>query len=110
MSELKKMNAGYNKLTIKAGTYPKQDRDVDVIGYSTHIVVACDLPEETVYKMTKAMATNVDTMSAVVKAIAGLTPKMMAVDIGVPFHKASRSSTRKSGHCSRKGRLPHSPT
>ena len=38
------MNAGYNKLTIKAGTYPKQDKDVPVIGYSTHVVVACDLP------------------------------------------------------------------
>src|SRR5690606_2353822 len=45
MDQLKKMNAGYNKLTIKAGTYPKQDKDVPVIGYSTHIVAACDLPE-----------------------------------------------------------------
>ncbi|MCK7491131.1 MAG: hypothetical protein MZW92_04750 [Comamonadaceae bacterium] len=47
MAELKKMNAGYNKLIIKAGTYPKQDKDVPVIGYSTHLVVACDLPEDT---------------------------------------------------------------
>ena len=60
MDALKKQNPGYNKLIIKAGTYPKQDKDVPVIGYSTHIVVACDLPEDTVYKMTKAMATNVD--------------------------------------------------
>ena len=97
MAELKKMNAGYNKLTIKAGTYPKQDRDVDVIGYSTHIVVACDLPEETVYKMTKAMAANVDAMSAVVKPIAGLTPKMMAVDIGVPFHKGAAKFYKEAG-------------
>src|SRR3972149_4023627 len=42
MGELKKMNPGYNKLIIKAGTYPKQDKDVPVIGYSTHVVVACD--------------------------------------------------------------------
>jgi hypothetical protein len=97
MAALKKQNAGYNKLTIKAGTYPKQDKDVGVIGYSTHIVVACDLPEDTVYKMTKAMAQNVDTMAAVVKPIAGLTPKDMAIDIGVPFHKGARKFYKEVG-------------
>ena len=89
MAEMKKANPGYNKLTIKAGTYPKQDKDVPVIGYSTHIIAACDLPEETVYRMTKAMAQNVDAMAAVVKPIGGLTAKDMAVDIGVPFHKGA---------------------
>ena len=97
MSELKRSNPGYNKLVIKAGTYPKQDKDVPVIGYSTHIVAACDLPEDVVYKMTKAMAENVDTMAAVVKPIAGLTPKDMAIDIGVPFHKGAEKFYREKG-------------
>ena len=89
MAELKKMNPGYNKLVIKAGTYPKQDKDVPAIGYTTHIVAACDLPEDVVYKMTKAMAAGVNDMAAVVKPITGLTAKDMAVDIGVPFHKGA---------------------
>ena len=89
MGALKKENPGYNKLTIKAGTYPKQDKDVPVIGYTTHIVAACDLPEDVVYKMTQSMAAHVDDMAAVVKPIAGLTAKDMAVDIGVPFHKGA---------------------
>ena len=89
MGALKKENPGYNKLTIKAGTYPKQDKDVPVIGYTTHIVAACDLSEDVVYKMTKSMAAHVDDMAAVVKPIAGLTAKDMAVDIGVPFHKGA---------------------
>jgi hypothetical protein len=89
MAELKKANAGYNKLTIKAGTYPKQDKDVAAIGYTTHIVAACDLPEDVVYRMTRAMATNVGDMAAVVKPITGLTAKDMAMDIGVPFHKGA---------------------
>jgi TRAP transporter TAXI family solute receptor len=97
MGKLKKMNPGYNKLTIKAGTYPKQDRDVPVIGYSTHIVAACDLPEQTVYQMTKAMAANVGSMSAVVKAIEGITPKDMALDIGVPFHKGAAKFYKEAG-------------
>ena len=97
MATLKKENPGYNKLVIKAGTYPKQDKDVPVIGYSTHIVAACDLPEDVVYKMTKAMAQNVDTLAAVVKPIAGLTPKDMAVDIGVPFHKGAAKFYKEVG-------------
>ena len=97
MNELKKSNPGYNKLVIKAGTYPKQDKDVPVIGYSTHIVAACDLPEDVVYKMTKAMAENVDTMAAVVKPIAGLTPNDMAVYIGVPFHKGAAKFYKEKG-------------
>lgn len=97
MAELKKQNAGYNKLVIKAGTYPKQDKDVAAIGYTTHIIAACDLPEDVVYRMTKAMATNVNDMAAVVKPIAGLTAKDMAVDIGVPFHKGATKYYKEVG-------------
>ena len=97
MNELKKSNPGYNRLIIKAGTYPKQTTDVPVIGYSTHIIVACDLPEQVVYTMAKTMAANVETMSAVNKAIAGITPKDMAVDIGVPLHKGAAKFYKEAG-------------
>jgi TRAP transporter TAXI family solute receptor len=89
MAALRKENPGYQELTIKAGTYPNQKADVKVIGYSTHIIVSCDLPEDVVYKMTKTMAAHVDTMAAVVKPITGLTPRAMAADIGVPLHKGA---------------------
>lgn len=97
MAGLKKMNPGYNRLIIKAGTYPKQDRDVPVIGYSTHIVVRCDMPEAVVYNMTKVMANNIDDMAAVVKAIHGVTPKDMAIDIGVPLHKGAARYYKEVG-------------
>ena len=54
--EMRKLNPGYTLVTIPKGTYPKQDKDVKVIGYATHIVVSCKLPEDTVYTMTKTMA------------------------------------------------------
>ena len=97
MAALSKANPGYHKLIIKAGTYPKQDHDVPVIGYSTHVVASCDLPEDMVYKMTKAMAEHVDAMAAVVKPITGLTPKDMAVDIGVPLHKGAAKYYKEKG-------------
>lgn len=97
MAAIKKLNAGYNRLVIKAGTYAKQDKDVPVVGYSTHLVVACDLPEDTVYTMVKTMAANVATMASVNKAIEGLTPKEMAVDVGVPMHKGALKFYKEVG-------------
>jgi TRAP transporter TAXI family solute receptor len=97
MNELRKSNAGYTKVTIKAGTYPKQDKDVPAIGYTTHIIAACDLPEDVVYTMTKTMATHVNDMAAVVKPITGLTAKEMAVDIGVPFHTGAAKYYKEVG-------------
>ncbi|MHB8907326.1 MAG: TAXI family TRAP transporter solute-binding subunit [Syntrophales bacterium] len=97
LADMKKINPGYSKLTVKAGTYPKQNKDVDVIGYATHIVASCDLPEEMVYKMTKAMAANVSDMAASNKSISGLTPKIMAEDIGVPLHKGALKFYKEAG-------------
>lgn len=97
MEALRKMNPGYQKLMVKAGTYPKQDKDVPQIGYSAHLVVSCDLPEQMVYTMVKTAAANIDTMATVNKAMAGLTPKEMAADIGVPFHKGAIKFYKEAG-------------
>ncbi|MGH8686861.1 MAG: TAXI family TRAP transporter solute-binding subunit [Burkholderiales bacterium] len=97
MQGMKAANAGFNRLVIKAGTYPKQDQDVPVIGYSTHVIAACDLPEDVVYKMTKTMAAHIEDMAAIVKAMHGVTPKDMALDIGVPFHKGAMKFYKEVG-------------
>jgi len=97
MDALRKVNPGYHKLIIKAGTYPKQGKDVPVIGYSTHLVVACDLPEDTVYKLLKVMAAHTNDLASVVKSMTGVTPKDMAVDIGVPFHKGAIKFYKEAG-------------
>jgi len=70
---------------------------VPAIVYSAHLVVACSLPEQTVYQMAKAMAANVADMAAINKAMTGLTPKMMAQDIGVPFHPGAAKFYKEVG-------------
>lgn len=97
VAKMQKINAGYKRIYIKAGTYPKQDQDVPVIGYATHIVVGCGLPENTVYQMAKVMASHISDLASVVKATKGLTPKMMAQDIGVPFHKGAAKYYKEVG-------------
>ena len=53
--DMSKINPAYKLVTVPKGTYPKQDKDVQVIGYYTHVIAACSLPEDTVYKMTAAI-------------------------------------------------------
>jgi uncharacterized protein len=97
LNAMKKLNPGYTLNTIPKGTYPKQERDVQVIGYATHIVASCKLPENMVYGMTKAIAQNTQQLSAIVKDIRGLTPKGMAEDIGVPFHSGAARFYKEAG-------------
>jgi TRAP transporter TAXI family solute receptor len=97
VAEMKKINAGYSKGVIKANTYPKQDKDVDAIVYSAHLVAACSLPADQVHAMLKAMVANLPDLVAINKAMDGLTPKMMAVDIGVPFHPGATKFYKEVG-------------
>lgn len=97
LDAMRKINPGYTLVAVPKNTYPKQDKDVNVIGYATHIVVSCKLPDDLVYKMTKAMADNVANMAAVNKAMTGLTPKAMAEDIGVPLHPGAAKFYKEAG-------------
>jgi uncharacterized protein len=87
---LQKINKGYDRRIIKAGSYPKQDKDIQTIGTWTHLVASCKLPEPLVYNITKALASNVENLGNVVSAVKGLTVKDMASDVGVPYHPGAR--------------------
>ncbi len=94
---MKKLNPGYTLVTVPKGTYPKQDGDVKVIGYATHIVASCKLPEDMVYAMTKAVAANTSSLGAVHKDMKALTAKAMSEDIGVPFHPGAAKFYKEAG-------------
>jgi TRAP transporter TAXI family solute receptor len=94
---MKKLNPGYTLITIKKGSYPKMDHDVKVIGYATHIFVSCKLPADEVYTMTKVIADNTKTLSAVAKAIAKQDVADLGADIGVPFHPGAAKFYKEKG-------------
>jgi TRAP transporter TAXI family solute receptor len=94
---MKKLNPGYTLVTVPKGTYPKQEKDIQVIGYATHLVVSCKVPADTVYTLTKTIATNIPQLANTVAAIKGLTPKEMAEDIGVPFHPGAAKYYKEAG-------------
>jgi len=94
---MRKLNPGYTKLVIPAGSYPKQTKDVPTIGYATHVIARCDLDADVVYKVLKGMVDHQKDLAAVANAMAGTTPKMMAEDIGVPMHKGAMRYYKEVG-------------
>lgn len=97
IDDMRKINPGYTLVTVPKGTYPKQDKDVKVVGYATHVIASCKLPADMVYTMTKTLAANVPSLAAVNKAMATLNPKEMAQDIGVPFHPGAARFYKEAG-------------
>ena len=93
---LQKINKGYDKRVIKAGSYPGQDKDVQTIGTWTHLIMRCSTPEDLVYKVTKALAKSTDDLGNVVSAVKGLTAKELAIDVGVPYHPGARKFYREA--------------
>ncbi len=96
LRELQKINKGYDKRVIKAGSYPGQDKDIQTIGTWTHLMMRCSTPEDLVYKVTKALAQNMDNLGNVVSAVKGLTAKDLATDVGVPYHPGARKYYREA--------------
>jgi uncharacterized protein len=93
---LQKINKGYDKRVIKAGTYSGMDKDVQTIGTWTHLMMRCSTPEDLVYRITKSLAQNTDHLGNVVSAVKGLTAKELAIDVGVPYHPGARKFYREA--------------
>jgi TRAP transporter TAXI family solute receptor len=92
-----KLNPSYKLITLPKGTYPHQDKDLSVIGFYTHVVASCRLPEAEVYTMTKTIADNTKTLGTVAKDILKLKPVGMAADIGVKFHPGAAKFYKEAG-------------
>ena len=93
---LQKINKGYDKRIIKAGTYSGMDKDVQTIGTWTHLMMRCSTPEDLVYRITKSLAANTSDLGNVVAAVKGLTAKELAIDVGVPYHPGARKFYREA--------------
>jgi len=96
LKALQKINKGYDKRIIKAGSYPGQDKDIQTTGTWTHLMMRCSTPEDLVYKVTKALANNTEQLGNVVAAVKGLTTKELAIDVGVPYHPGARKFYREA--------------
>ncbi|UOM35511.1 TAXI family TRAP transporter solute-binding subunit [Acuticoccus sp. I52.16.1] len=97
LAKMQELNPGYKPITIKAGSYPGQDEDVQTIGYATHIIAQCDLDADLVYNVLKNLADHVGDLSSIASAMKGATPEDMGRDIGVPLHEGAKRFYDEAG-------------
>ena len=97
LAKMQKINPGYKRIVIKAGTYPKQAADVPTVGYATHVIARCNLDPKIVEGVLKAMVGGLGDMSAIAKAMKATDLKEMARDNGVPFHKGAIAFYKSKG-------------
>lgn len=97
LARMQGINAGYQRIVIPAGTYPKQETDVQTIGYATHIIARCDLDEKLVYGILEGVFARLDDLAAIARAVRSATPETMSQDIGVPMHAGAQRWYRERG-------------
>lgn len=86
IAEMRKLNSGYAKLIIPKGTYPEQNEDAATVGTFTHLVASDKVSDELAFQLVKLLVEKRQDLAAIVKDIGKMSPKDMAVDVGVPFH------------------------
>lgn len=96
--KLQEINSGFDRMTIPANTYPKQGEDIMTTGFMMHFIGRCDIPEDTVYKITKAVVENAKDLGAVNKFLLQTTPKIMGAPVnGVPTHPGAEKYYKEVG-------------
>lgn len=84
--ELKKINEGYSKYSIKADTYKGQAKEVLCVGSNNVLIVQKSLSEDHVYNMVKGICENKQKLMGVHQVMKDWNEKYAAADIGVELH------------------------
>ncbi|HKK28970.1 MAG TPA: TAXI family TRAP transporter solute-binding subunit, partial [Alphaproteobacteria bacterium] len=89
---------GWNRLSIPANSYPDQSEAVPIGGFAMHMIAHCEeMPEDTAYKVVKAIAENVEDLGSVNRALADFTTKDLARDVGMPMHPGAERYYKEVG-------------
>ncbi|WP_419764430.1 MAG: TAXI family TRAP transporter solute-binding subunit [Arcobacter sp.] len=97
---LKAINDNYpvwTPFTIKAGTYPGQEKDINTIAQPNLLVVTKDTPEETVYLLTKTIYENLPFLNSVHKATLAMSLQKAIDGLPMPLHKGAAKYYREQG-------------
>lgn len=88
MEELLKKFPYYAETTIRKATYPMalNEGDVKSIGVKATFITSADVPENTVYSITKEVFENLDEFKTLHPAFADLTREDMLKGLTAPLH------------------------
>ena len=96
-AELKKKNSGFERFTIKKGTYPGMDADVQSVQFPAHVIISCKLPDDVVYNMAKSMTEALPDLVSVNSVFKGQTVKDFGAKVGVKVHPGALKYFKEQG-------------
>ncbi|MDW9503620.1 TAXI family TRAP transporter solute-binding subunit [Sinorhizobium meliloti] len=91
-------NPYYAKATIPGGLYNNNPEDTETFGVLATLVTSANVPEESVYALTKAVFENFDEFKSLHPAFANLEPAKMIKDgLSAPLHPGAEKYYKEKG-------------
>jgi uncharacterized protein len=99
LDKLRKLNAGFARYVVKAGTYAEQGIPGEVTTFQspTILIASSKTSEEEIYKITKAIVEGRAEFASIVKAMTGVTAAQMAENFGMPYHPGAARYYKEAG-------------
>jgi TRAP transporter TAXI family solute receptor len=97
VAEISKINSAYFNFVIPANTYPNQPEEVNTFAVANYIFCRKDLPEDLVYKFTKALYEYQTDLVAVHKAANGIQKENAVNGLTVPLHPGAEKYLKEIG-------------
>jgi len=94
---MKLLPAAFYQASFPAGTFPKQAKEAHVFGLSTSLATRPDLPNETVYKIAKAILDHPDEFAKYHAAGRQWTVKQSLSHPTVPYHDGAIRYYKEAG-------------
>lgn len=83
--------------TFKAGVFEGQDKELMLVGMNTYFMTRPDMPDETVYKVTKALLENTKEFATYHRAARLWTLKRAMRNVALPFHPGAIKYFKEKG-------------
>lgn len=87
----------YPEAIIPGGMYKGTDKDVKTFGPRATLLTNAQLPDETAYRIVKAVFDNLDEFKKLHPALADLTPQNMLEGNSVPYHPGAVKYFKEAG-------------
>jgi len=84
-------------IALPANTYKGQDKEIITEGAKTHIMTTSELPDELIYRLTKAMMEHPDAVKAIHPAAKSITIENVFVRTQAPFHPGAVKYYKEAG-------------
>ena len=97
LAEINKEYPIWSRYVIKAGTYPGLDKPINTVAQPNFLACRPDLPDETVYLITKTIYENLPFLVNIHKATAAMSLERAVAGLPVPLHPGAEKYYREVG-------------